>query len=159
MGLPYWSERDQYLFDDNIEPAAVGYALDVPSPKNDRFLRERALTADLVAKLRVQTVTADSIGDDTTYHLGVRVVLPTLAPSPKIKDETLELVIRSQSPAFGIARALDQRLQGTTFIGFVHRFASADGTEVDLHWHLAPDSAEVLEAVKEAVALADAAGR
>jgi hypothetical protein len=131
----------------------------VPSARGDKFLRERALSADLVSRLRVQTVTIDTVGDDSRYHLGVQVATPTLAPNPKIQEKTLELEIKPSSPAYGIAKALDQRMQGLTFIGFVSRFASPDGTEVELHWHLAPDTADVAGAVKDAVALAEASGR
>jgi hypothetical protein len=158
LGLPAWDDHARAVFDDNIDPAAVGYTLDASSARADKFLRERAQTAELVARMRVQTVTIDTIGDDSTYHLGVQVGSPTLAPGPKIEERSLELVIRSVSPAFGIAKALDQRMQGVTFIGFAHRFASADGTEVELHWHMSPDSGDVAEAVKEAVALAEAIG-
>ena len=129
-----------------------------PSARADRFLRERAQTAELVARLRVQTVTIDTIGDDSTYHLGVQVGMPTLGPNPKIEDRSLELVIKPQSPAFGIAKALDQRMQGVTFIGFISRFASADGIEIELHWHMCPDTQDVADAVKEAEALAAASG-
>lgn len=159
LGLSPWQDRARVVFDDNIEPASVGFTLDVPSPRSDKFLRERALTADLVARLRVQTVTVETAGEDSTYHLGVQVATPALAPGPKIQDRVLELVIKPTTPAYGIARALDQRIQGLTFIGFVSRFASADGQEVELHWHLAPDTADVAAAVKDAVALAEASGR
>ena len=159
IGLSPWSDRARVIFDDNIEPAAVGYTMDVPSARGDKFLRERALTAELVARLRVQTVTVETIGDDSTYHLGVQVIPPTLVQNPKLTDPKLELVIRPASPAHGIAKALDQRMQGMTFIGFVHRYASPDGTETELHWHLSPDTQDVADAVKEAVALAEASSR
>ena len=158
MGLVPWGEHGRLVFDDNIDPAAVGYTMDTPSARSDRFLRERAQTAELVARMRVQTVTIDTIGDDSTFHLGVQIGAPLLAPNPKIEDRTLELLIKPASPAFGIAKALDQRMQGVTFIGFVHRFASADGSEIELHWHMSPDTADVASAVKEAVALAEASG-
>lgn len=158
LGLSPWDEHARSVFDDNIDPAAVGYTMDAPSARGDRFLRERSQTGELVARLRVQTVTVESIGDDSTYHLGVQVGT-ILGPRPKIEEHTLELIIRSTSPAFGIAKALDQRMQGVTFVGFVHRFASADGAEVELHWHMSPDTSEVADAVKEAVALAEASGR
>lgn len=159
LGLKPWGDHERAVFDDNIDPAAVGYTMDAPSARSDKFLRERAQTGEVVARMRVQTVTIDTVGDDSTYHLGVQIASPTLAPNPKIEERTLELVIRSSSPAFGIAKALDQRMQGVTFIGFARRFASADGTEVELHWHMSPDTADVAEAVKEAVALAEATGR
>lgn len=159
LGLGPWNERARYIFDDNIEPAAVGFTMDAPSARGDRFLRERAQTAELVARLKVRTVTIDTIGDESTYHLGVEIVPPVLVPNPRLKDTSMELVIRAASPAHGIAKALDQRMQGTTFVGFVHRFASPDGTETELHWHLSPDTADVLDAVKEAVVLGEASSR
>lgn len=158
LGLAAWDDHARAVFDDNIDPAAVGYTMDAPSARADRYLRERAQTADLVARLRVQTVTIDTVGDDSTYHLGVQVGQPPLGPRPKIEDRTIELVIKPTSPAFGIAKALDQRMQGVTFIGFVSRFASADGTEIELHWHMSPDTQDVADAVKEAEALAAASG-
>src|SRR5690242_20504804 len=83
----------------NIDPSAVGLSMEGPSPRLDRFLRERSQTADVVARLRVNTVTVDSLGDDQTYHLGVQVGVPTLS-KPRIDDRTFELVIRSSNRAF-----------------------------------------------------------
>src|SRR5262249_53710104 len=65
-GLPRWEERSRQVFDDNIDPAAVGLSMEGPSPRADAFLRERAQTADVVARVRVQTVTVDSVGDQKT---------------------------------------------------------------------------------------------
>lgn len=154
--LPGWEARARQLFDDNIDPAAVGLSMEGPSPRSDVFLRERAQTADVVARVRVQTVTVDSVGEQKTYHLGIQVGVPTLIPA-KIDDRTFELSIKPSSSAFGIARAFDARLRGQTFIGFIKRFSSEHG-EVELHWHLSADTAEVVSAVKEAVALREITG-
>lgn len=154
--LPRWEARARQIFDDNIDPAAVGLSMDGPSPRADAFLRERAQTADVVARVRVQTVTVDSVGDQKTYHLGIQVGVPTLAEA-KVPDRTFELSIKPSSGAFGIARAFDARLRGQTFVGFIKRFSSEDG-EVEVHWHLSPDTAEVVAAIKEAVALRELSG-
>lgn len=155
-GLPKWEGHARQVWDDNIDPAAVGLSMDGPSPRSDPFLRERAQTSDVVARVRVQTVTVDSVGDQKTYHLGVQVGIPTLTEA-KVPDRNFELLIRPSSGAFGIARAFDARLRGQTFIGFIHRFGGDDGETV-IHWHLAPDTAEVATAVKEAVALREISG-
>lgn len=152
-GLPRWEGRASQVFDDNIDPAAVGLSLDGPSPRSDAFLRERAQTADVVARVRVQTVTVDSAGEHQTYHLGIQVGVPTLTEA-KVPDRTFELNIKSQSGAFGIARSFDSRLRNQTFVGFIKRFGTDDG-DVAVHWHLSPDTAEVVTAVKEAVALGE----
>jgi hypothetical protein len=155
--LPRWEGRAPVIFDDNIDPAAVGLSLDGPSPRSDAHMRERAQTADVVARVRVQTVTVDSSGDHQTYHLGIQVGIPTLTPA-KVPDRTFELSIKSTSGAFGIARSFDARLRGQTFIGFIKRYGTDDG-EVAVHWHLSPDSAEVATAVKEALALGEVTGK
>jgi len=155
-GLPRWEGHAQQVFDDNIDPAAVGLSMEGASPRTDPFLRERSQTGEVVARLRVQTVTVDSVGDQVTYHLGVQVGVPTLTEA-KLPDRTFELSIKSSSQAFGIAKAFDARLRGATFIGFLHRFAS-EGGEAEVHWHLSPDTAEVATAVKDAVALRELSG-
>src|SRR5262245_66094804 len=76
--LRRWEGRQQQLFDDNIDPAAVGFTMEGPSPRSDPFLRERAQTSELTARVRVQTVTVDSVGEQVTYHLGIPVGVPTL---------------------------------------------------------------------------------
>jgi hypothetical protein len=159
LGLPPWDDHARAVFDDNIDPAAVGYTMDAMSARSDRFLRERAQTGELVGRLLVKTAGVSSVGDEATYQIGVQVIPPLFGPNPKIEDRNLDLVIKPSSPAFGIAKALDRRIQGLTFIGFIRRFASADGSDIELHWHLSPDTADVAEAVKEAEALAAASGR
>ncbi|AUX40124.1 cobalamin ABC transporter substrate-binding protein [Sorangium cellulosum] len=154
-GLLAWEGHHREVFDDNIEPAAVGFSLDGSSPRSDPFLRERAQTADVVARVRVNTVTVDSIGEQSSYHLGIQVGYPPLA-TPRVADRTFELHIRPTSRAFGIAKAIDARLRGLIFIAFIRRFAGEAG-EPDIHWHLSPDTAEVAAAVKEAVALGELA--
>ncbi|MEP7121407.1 MAG: cobalamin ABC transporter substrate-binding protein [Byssovorax sp.] len=150
-GLPKWDGHARELFDDNIDPAAVGLSMEGPAPRSDPFLRERSQTAAVTARVRVQTVTIDSIGDQKTYHLGVQVGFPTLTIA-RVPDKSFELSIRASSSAFGIAKAFEARLRGATFIGFVGRFEGDDG-EVEVHFHLAPDTADVATAVKESVAL------
>ena len=149
--LPKWEGHARELFDDNIDPAAVGLSMEGPAPRSDPFLRERSQTAAVTARVRVQTVTIDSIGAQKTYHLGVQVGFPTLT-NARVPDKSFELLIKPTSQAFGIAKSFDARLRGATFIGFVGRFQGDDG-EVEVHLHLAPDTADVASAVKESVAL------
>jgi len=155
-GLPTWEGHAREVFDDGIDPSAVGLTLEGPSPRLDAHLRERAQTADVVSRVRVQTVTVDSVGDQQTYHLGIEVGTPTLAAA-RLPERSFELSIKSSSSAFGIAKSFDARLRGQVFVGFLKRYGVDEGEPV-LHWHLAPDTAEVVAAVKEAVALREIAG-
>jgi len=154
-GLPPWLGHDQTVFDDGIDPEAVGLSMEGRSPRGDPLLRERALTADVVARVKVTTVTVDSVGDASTVHLGILVGEQLKAP--KIPDPRFELLIRSSGRAFGIAKAFDARLQGLIFVGFLKRFAGPGG-EPEIHWHLSADTPEVVAAVKDAVALAELSG-
>jgi hypothetical protein len=156
-GLPLWVGHAQKVFSDDIDPSALGLLLEGrASPRSDPFLRERAQTAEIVARVKVQTVTADSVGDSTTFHIGLLVGVPQLA-KPRLDDLQIEVLIRASSPSYSVAKQFDASLQGRTFIGFFHRFASGEGEHL-LHFYLAPDTPEVAAAVKEAVALGEFTG-
>lgn len=144
------------LFDDNIDPAAVGLSMEAQSPAADPLLRPRAQRADVVARIRVQTVTRDSVGAKTSYILGVQVGTPTLMPT-KVLDQSYDLVIDKHESAFGLVQSLEQQLRGMTFIGFIKRFAGDDGPE--LHWHLTADTEEVAQVIGEIAVLEEVAGQ
>lgn len=147
--LPAWEGPMQTLFDDGIDPAAVGLSLDGTSPADDPLLPARVEQADLVARMRVSTVTVDSVGAKTTYLLTLQVGFPTLAP-PRVKDTTVDIAIDPSRPSFPIVRSLDTELRGKVFVGFVRYFASDGGPEP--HWHLTADTQPVLLAVERIVA-------
>src|SRR5262249_32583089 len=112
-GLPRWEAHEREVFDDNIDPAAVGLSMDGPSPRNDAHLRERAQTADVVARVRVNPVPIDSVGEQKPYPLGIQVGVPTLSTA-RVRDRTFELLTRPSSGVFGIAKAFEARLRGQT---------------------------------------------
>lgn len=147
---PPYEGRALQLFDDVIEPLAVGLALEDPrTPRSDPVLRERTQIADGVGRVTVKTVTARGDGVDMEYLLTVEVVQKlTEAPLPA------EIVVRvdKSSPSLGIVKSLDARLGGKTFIAYVREFAGPDG-EPRWHFHFAPDSKEELGAVNDAIAL------
>jgi hypothetical protein len=149
-GLPKWDTHDREVFDDALDPAAVGLQMEGPSPRSDRFLRERSQLAEVVGYMRVSTVTVDTIGDGAKrVHVGVEVAQPTLA-KPRIEEKSFELSLGSGSSV--LPAGFESRLRGRTFIGFVRRYATDEGESV-VHWHLSANSPEVAAAVKEAVAL------
>lgn len=154
--LPRWEGPLRSLFDDVIDPAAVGLSMEPQSPAEDLWLRSRAQNADLVARMRVQTVTRERVGARTTYTLNLQVGMPTLMPA-HIDDTTIELVIKNGSPAFGVVSSLDSQLRGKIFIAFVSRFMGLEGPE--LHWHLTADTEEVARVVRELAVLDEVAGQ
>lgn len=148
-GLPKWEAHAREVFDDALDPAAVGLQMEGPSPRSDRFLRERSQLADVVGVMRISTVTVDTIGEAKRVHVGVDVATPTLA-KPKIDERSFDLSLGSGSSV--LPAGFESRLRGRTFVGFVRRFVGDDGEPV-VHWHLSANTPEVLAAVKDAVAL------
>lgn len=151
LNLPRWDGQLRELFPNEIDPAALGLGAAKAVSRTDRTLWARATTSDVVGRARVQTVTVDTrIGVDT-YRIGIEFATPTLA-TPKTTESTFELTIAPSDPAYGMVKALDNRLQGKTFVAFVKRFAGADD-EIEVHFYLSPDSADVAKVIQEAVAV------
>jgi hypothetical protein len=150
-----WEGEMRDLFNDEINPSAVGLSVDGGSPAADPRLRRRAEAAELVARLRVQTVTRDSVGAKVTYVLGMQVGVPPLLPT-EVEDGSVELSITPESTAFAIVQRLENSLRGKTFIGLVRRFSGKDGPV--WHWHLTADSAEVAQVIEEVAVMEELAG-
>jgi len=151
-----WEGQQRDLFDDQIHPSSLGLSLDGRSPAADPRLLDRARSADIVARMRVQTVTADRVGAKTRYVLNLQVGFPSLLPT-QVTDRSFELAINQSSRSFGLVRSLDAGMRGKTFIGFIKRFAGARGPEI--HWHLTSDSAEVAHVIQEIAVLDEVTGQ
>lgn len=149
--VPY-SGRQAELFDDSIEPAAVGLDFDKGyAPRVDRTLRERAQVADSVLRVRVSTVTAKTNGPHITYQLGLHAVERI---GGRVLPENFTVQIHESSESHGILKNLESRLVGYGFVAFVREFATSAG-ERELHFHLAPDTKEVKTAVGDALLLGE----
>lgn len=150
--VPY-DAREQRLFDDAIEPSAVGMSLDDPSPvapAADPLLRERAEVGDGVVRARVDTVTMkkeEREGHRVTFDLGIHV-LQTLAG--KLPGELVVHLSKKSSPSAEIVEALGPALANKTFVVFVRRFSGPDGRP-RYYAHFSPDAKDVVDAVKAAV--------
>src|SRR5262249_21163421 len=59
------------LFDDLIEPSALGLADVASKPRTDPLLRARVQAAEAVARVRVATVSVDSVGGKPIYRLSL----------------------------------------------------------------------------------------
>lgn len=153
--MPYEGQQ-QALFDDAIDPSAVGLSMDGVSPAQDPMLRTRALEADLVTRLRVQTVTRDSVGAKTSFMLSLQGAVPALMPSSS-DQTTFELSVDQNSKSFAIVQSLETQLRGRTFIGFLKRFSGGDGPE--WHWHLTADQEDVAQVIQEIAVLEEVAGQ
>jgi hypothetical protein len=150
LGLPAWTGTDRDLFGDELDPSALGILPPKPARK-DQVLWARSQQAEVVGRVRVQTVTVDSRGGQGSYHLGLRFAQPLLAPT-NLEEREFEVTVEPGDLSYGLIKAQDTGLQGRTFVGFIKRFAGADD-EIEIHFYLAPDSAEVAAVVQEAVAV------
>jgi hypothetical protein len=149
---PY-SGRQADLFDDTIEPAAVGLDFDKGyAPRVDKVLRERTQVGDAVLRVRVATVTAKKDGPDATYQLGLHTVEKLAGNHAPAGDFTVQ--IGKTSEAHGIMKNFESRLVGYPFVAFIREFATPSGDR-EVHFHLAPDTKEVKMAVSDATLLGE----
>jgi hypothetical protein len=151
--LPPYIGHATDLFDDGIEPTAVGYPLD-PSdaPQGDTRVRERTQTGDAVVRARIRTVTSKVEDRGRSWQIGFHVVDRLAGGGPMDADFTLSVV--PSDPASGIVRAFEARLIGKTFIVFVREFSHAGdlpGDPGDLRFHMAGETPDELNAVHAAV--------
>jgi hypothetical protein len=145
---PY-AGRPADLFDDTIEPAAVGLDFDKGyAPKVDRKLRERAQVGDAILRVRVATVTTKKEGPEATYQLGLHTVEKLAGKYAPPADFTVQINRKSES--HGIMKNFESRLVGYAFVAFVREFSVPAG-EREVHFHLAPDSKDVRAAVADAL--------
>jgi len=151
--LPAYEGHQAELFDDAIDPRAVGLNLDdVHTPQSDAAVRERTQVGDAVVRARIETVTAKRDGDNVEYQLGLQIIEKLTGEHPPPDEFTVRL--DKGSPSAGIVRSLDARLGGKSFVVFLREFKGSDN-EPRFYAHFAPDSKDVVAAVKDAMALSE----
>lgn len=153
--LPAYAGRAADLFDDSIDPAAVGMDFDKGyTAKADPLLRERAQVSDAVLRVKVSTVTGKKDGPESTYQLELHTVEKMTGANAPPPDFTV--TVNKASEAHGIVKNFEGRLVGYPFVAFVREFVRPDGDH-EVHFHLSPDTTEVKSAVGNAVILGEAA--
>jgi len=153
--LPPYLGHATELFDDGIEPTAVGFPMDPNgSPQGDTRVRERTQTGDAVVRAQVRTVTSKAEDRGLSWQIGFHVVERIGGTGPLEQNFTLSVL--PSDPASGIVHAFEARLIGKTFIVFVREFSHAgahQGDPGDLRFHVAGDTPDQAKAVKAAVLL------
>jgi hypothetical protein len=171
--LPAYSGHAQDLFDDGIDAAAVGLTLGSvapltggqtarAAPRSDNLLRERTQVGDAVVRARVRTVTSKDEDRGRTWFIGLHTLERLAGTGPLESDFTVE--IGPSAASSGLLRAYESHLIGSTFVAYVREFehpsaakaaagAPPPPAEGDLHFHIARDDKDEVDAVRAAVLL------
>jgi hypothetical protein len=152
--LPDYGGHLAELFDDGIEPTAMGYPSDTTAgqPNGDTRLRERTQVGDAVVRAKVTTVTSKNEDRGRSWQLGLHTV-ERLAGTGFLEKDFL-LAVDPTDAASGILKGFEARLIGQSFVVFVREFRRPKSPgDSDLHFHLAADSPDEIKAVKDAVLL------
>ncbi len=154
---PAWVGIDQQAFPDDIAPRALGLPAPQKKPYADPQIRERTRRAEVVARVRVQTVSVERRSNgDPVYRIGLQLAEPRLVARKPMPDQ-IEVVIVPGGPAHALARAWDVRLQGMVFVGYFKRYDGGEG-EPTIHFHLDPDDPAIGTAVEQFAALDEVRG-
>ena len=151
--LPSYAGHESQLFDDTVEPAAVG--LDYQKSyvaRGDMALRERAQMSDAVLRVRVTTFTVKDTGAEATYQINLRIVEKVTGKYPPADD--FSITVDKSSESYGIMKSFESRLVGYSFVAFVRSYVRPDGDSV-LHFHLSPDTKDVKLAISDALLLGE----
>jgi hypothetical protein len=149
--LPQYAGRDTELFDDGIEPGAVGYAVGESSSVGDKLLPERTGASDGVLRARVVTVTSKQEEYGRSLLIGLHP-LETLAGRYGPSSD-FTLTVSPRAPSAGIFHAMEDRLVGLGLVVFVRGFARAGEAEGELHFHIGRDDKDEAARIREANAL------
>jgi hypothetical protein len=147
--LPAYAGHAMDLFDDAIEPVAVGLNIEAKvDPRSDKKLRERAQTADATLRVRVTTLTVkDTDEGGTRYVVAFKTVDKLGGAFPP--GDAFEIVVAKTTPAAAIMKGMGERITGKTFVAFLRKFVRPDGDD-ETHFHLAPDSPMEVSAINDA---------
>jgi hypothetical protein len=151
--LQPYAGRATALFDDDIEPGALGYTLGGGTrPEEAGLLRERTRVGDRVVRARVVTVTSSDTGEAPTLRIGLHSVEDLVGFGEPGHDFTLD--VAGSARGARVLRDSQSRLVGLTVIAFVRTFAD-HGDETQVHFHLARDDEDEANAVRVASVAAE----
>lgn len=150
---PYTGHMTE-LFDDTIDPAAVGLDMDNSyHPRSDAALRERAQVADAILRVKITTVTNKiEEGLNGGYELGLKQVEWIGGEHPPGTD-VFNIRMRKSTQTTGIMKNMEGRMVGTEFIVFLRQFSGADPSDREFHAHFSPPTKDVKDAVGDAIVL------
>lgn len=147
--LPEYTGAAAKLFNDSIEPSALGLSLEKVTFKNDAHFRERVQQADVVSEVEITTVTVGKTDEKSVYFLQFE---PQQGYTKLgLASDMLELRVADGEGAYPLINMIQARARGRKLIGMWKRFR--EGNAATLHWYFAPDNEDTVSATKEALTL------
>jgi len=104
---------------------------------------QRVGRADLIAVVRIDSLSSDLVKRRSAYRLTVRVKDRLKGTSSK----DIVLRVGDDEPGYPTVRVNEDRLLHNPFVAFVKWEAASDSSKLIAHWHLSPDSDAVREKI------------
>jgi hypothetical protein len=153
--LPAYEGHATELFDDGIGAQAFGTGVElIVSPLERQLVRERTHLGDGVVRVRVVSVTAAQEESGPRWFIGLHAV-ERLAGERPLPDN-FTVLVTGDAPGARLLRDLDGQIIGRHLVAFLREFASTEGKEGELHFHLASDAQDEVDAVRVSSLDADA---
>ncbi len=150
--LPDYAGATAELFDDSVEPSAIGLDFDQSfDARKDPAFRRRLREADGVLRVRIATVSSRT-GSEDEPSFTFRVEPLEKLHGQHAPEGPFDVMISPKSSTLGVFKHLEHKLVGATFVAFTKDYRPPGGA-AETHVHLAPDSPAVKKAVSDLVAL------
>lgn len=140
MPAPDFRPSDAPLFDDSVD--LVEAPVIVEGDWTGAFER-RVGRADLIAVVRVDSLSSDFVSRRSAYRLTVKVKNRLKGSSSR----ELVLRVRDDEPGYETVRVNEDRLLHEPFIAFIKWAVDPESDKPIPRWHLSPDSDAVREKV------------
>jgi len=147
--LPLYAGHARELFDDGVGAQALGWGVEpAVSPRERDLVRERTHLGDCVVRARVVSLTSAQSEAGPSWFIGLHTV-EALAGERHLPDN-FTVRIDARAPGSGVLRTLEGQIVGAPVVAFLREFPSAEGKSGELHFHLASDAKDEVDAVRVA---------
>ncbi len=105
---------------------------------------QRVARADVIAAVRVESLSSDLVKRRSAYRLTVRV-------RDRLKGDSsqeLTLRVRDDEPGYPSVRSNEDRILHDPLVAFIKWEAQPGSPELVAHWHLSPDSEAVRDKIE-----------
>ncbi len=133
---------DAALFDRAIDRLAAPVIID--GERSGAFDR-RVVRADLIAVVRVASLSSDWVKRRSAYRLTVKIKERLKGSSAK----ELVLIVHDDEAGYESVKSNEDRLLRDSFVAFLKWETQAEASEPIAHWHLSPDSDAVRERIDD----------